>query len=136
MEIKPEKVEILSHKKIDIKENIQKTINFVWLSIGLSALSQLLNIWAKLISPGAFAASILVMGIFCIIPYKLSQRSNAARYVYAVLVGMGILFILSGIDDSQTKIDIAFSLITFPLDIYILIKLFSDEASEWFNGKG
>ena len=136
MEIKPEKIEILSHKKTDINANIQKTINLVWLSIGLSAFSQLLNIWAKLISPGAFMVSILVMGLCCIIPYKLSQRSNAARYVYAVLVGIGILFILSGIDNSQTKIDIAFSLITFPLDIYILIKLFSDEASEWFNGKG
>lgn len=134
MEIKPKKIAILSHKKKDIEANIQKTINLVWLSIGLTCLSQLLNIWAKLISPGAFTASILIMGLCCIIPYKLSQRSNAARYVYAVLVGIGILFILSGIDNSQTKIDIVFSIITFPLDIYILIKLFSDEASDWFHG--
>jgi hypothetical protein len=135
MEIKPEKTEINAHReKIKSRDNIKTAINLVWLSIGLSAFSQLLNIWANLISPGDFMGSILVMGLCCIIPYKLSQRSNAARYVYAVLVGIGILFILSGIDNSHTKIDIAFYIITFPLDIYALIKLFSDDASEWFNG--
>lgn len=136
MEIKPEKIEINAHKKrIESRDNIKTTINLVWLSIGLSAFTELLNIWGQLISPGRFVTSIMLMGIFCIIPYKLSKGSNGARYVYAVLCGISVLYILSGIDIYQTKIDVAFSFIQIPINLYVLIKLFSEDASGWFHGK-
>lgn len=121
--------------RVELKENITKTINLIWLSIGLSALLQLIKIWINSIQSGEFIFSIIFISLICILPYKISQGSNAARYVYSVFVAIGIIFLISGINDKLTRLDVLFSFITVPLDMYIVVRLFNSETSKWFSEK-
>lgn len=122
---------------MEVGENaVRSTVTLIWMSIGLAAFSELLNIWTGSIDSSEFIGSILFLGIVCIFPYKILHGSNVTRYIYGVLVGISIIFILSGINEYQTEIDMIFAFITIPLDIYIVIRLFSDEANEWFMKKG
>ena len=72
------------------------------------AISTLLALYQKLTgnaTRGQFIITIMMYAFFCILPYKISKGSNAARYVYLVL------------------------------DIFILYRLFQKDASNWFLSK-
>ena len=101
------------------------------------AISTLLALYQKLTgnaSSAAFIGSIIIYALFCIIPYKISNKSNAARYVYLVL---DIVMILSAfaIDYEKYKLEFIVSLALIPIEVFILYRLFQKEASNWFLSK-
>ncbi len=108
-------------------------INLIWVSIALCILASLANIWAGYISSDEFVFAIILYGALCIFPYKIGCRSNAARWVYAVLIGITILMILGGIVTDMPKFDVVATIITVPIDVYTLFCLFHSESNIWFT---
>jgi len=101
------------------------------------AISTLLVIYQKLtgsISSGQFMGTIIIYAFLCILPYKISNKSNAARYVYLVL---DIVMLLSAfaIDYEKYKLEFMVSFALIPIEIFILYRLFQKEASNWFLSK-
>lgn len=72
--------------------------------------------------------------IFCIVPYKLANRSNATRYVYVVLTAISFLF-MAGSSVALNKIDFFVSALLIPAEVFIIYRLFQPEASAWYTSK-
>lgn len=113
-------------------QGVRQAILAIWLTLAISAASALVAKLLGLSSQGEFAAAIVIYAIFCIIPYKLSNRSNASRYVYVVLTVLTFLFMAAGIGEIN-KIDFAISVLLIPMEIFIIYRLFQPEASAWYT---
>ena len=72
-------------------------------------------------------------GLICIIPYKIGQRSNGWRYAFAILTVISVLMILGGVGGEITKLEVIGSILTIPMGIFALYKLFGQEANYWFK---
>lgn len=118
---------------MQIPKGVNQAVIAIWATIALSAIASLINNWIGAISPGEFAFNLLIYGLICIIPYKIGNRSNAARYVYLVFVIIGVLFMLGDVGADIPKLDLILSIILIPVEIFILVRLFQREASEWFS---
>lgn len=111
---------------------VDKAINLIWVLIALSVLVALINQWTGQIYSGEFIFALIVNALFCIIPFKLSSRSNAARYVFAALVIISALMLIGGAVETLTKLDLIFGIITMPLYVFCVYLLFTKESSAWF----
>jgi len=101
------------------------------------AISTLLAIYQKITgnaSNGMFIFSIIIYAFFCILPYKISNKSNAARYIYLVITIVTLLSFFT-IDYEKYKLEFIVSLLLTPVEIFILYRLFQKEASNWFLSK-
>jgi hypothetical protein len=101
------------------------------------AISTLLALYQKLTgnaSSAVFIGTIIIYAFFCILPYKISKRSNAARYVYLVITIISVLSLFA-FDYEKFKLEFIVSLVLIPVDIYILYCLFQKKASLWFLSK-
>lgn len=114
-------------------KGVKQAIFLIWITIGLSVIAALINKWIGVTSSGEFASNIIFYSTLCIFPYKLGKGSNAARWIYAILVAASILFMLGGLLPEMLKLDIIVSVITLPIEIYILFQLFQEDASRWFS---
>lgn len=102
--------------------------------IGLSAIAALLDRVTGRMSVGEFSFNIVLYGVLVMIPYKLTQRSNATRFVYAVLMGIAILSWLGGVSQVLPLFSKIVSIIQLPLvalSIYWLF--FGRGTSNWFG---
>lgn len=113
---------------------VKQAVLATWATLALSALSSLLAKLSGLISPGEFVGAVVIDAILCVIPYKLSNRSNATRYIYVVLMASSFLFMAAG-EFSLNKIDFAVSVLLIPVEVFIIFRLFQPEASAWFTTK-
>ena len=104
----------------------------IWLTLGVSALVALVDKWMGVISAGELAGALLLYGLLCIIPYKIGQGSNAARYVYTVFFAISVLVMLGG-GLSMPRLDFIAGVFMLPVEVYIIYRLFQPEASEWFT---
>ena len=98
------------------------------------AISTLLALYKKLTgnaSSGEFIFTIIIYAFFCILPYKINNKSNAARYVYLVITIISVLSLFA-IDSEKFKLEFIVSLALIPVEIFILYRLFQKEASNWF----
>jgi len=114
---------------------VNQAVIAIWATLALSAIASLINTWIEAISLWEFTFNLLVYGLLCIIPYKINNRSNAARYVFLIFFIISILFLLAGMGTEIPKLDLILSIILIPVEIFILYRLFEREASEWFVGR-
>jgi hypothetical protein len=112
---------------------VNQAVIGIWATIVLSAISTLINKWVGDISMDEFVFTIIIYVIVCILPYKISKGSNAARYVYLVIFAISILFLLAGIGYEMPKLDLILSVLLIPIEIFIIFRLFQPEASAWFS---
>lgn len=112
---------------------VHKAINLIWVLIALSVLIALINKWTGQIQSAEFVSYLVITAIYSIIPFKLNSRSNAARYVFTVLVVLSALTFLGGAVETLTKLDLIFGVITMPLYVFCVYLLFTKEASAWFS---
>jgi hypothetical protein len=112
---------------------VNQAVIGIWATIILSAVAALINKWIGDISMGEFLFAILIYSLICIIPYKISLGSNAARYVYLVIFSISILFMLAGMGNEMPKIDLILSVLLIPIELFIIFRLFQSEASVWFS---
>ncbi len=121
-------------KNMEIPLGIKQAIIAI---LGTLAISTLLALYELLIgasSGGEFIFAIIIYALLCILPYKISHQSNAARYVY---LGISIVSMLSifAFEYEEYKLELIFSLVLIPVEIFILYRLFQKEASSWFLSK-
>ena len=112
---------------------IRQAIIGIWITIGLSVLAALISKWFGEVSIGYFVFSIVICALYCIFPYKIGAGSNPARYVYTVLVAVSIISMLGGIGSKLTKAELIITILTIPVDLFVLFRLFQPEASTWFG---
>jgi len=116
-------------------QSVKNAISAVSICIGLSVLAALLDRATGRMSVGEFTFNITIYGVMVMIPYKLAKRSNATRFVYAVLMAIAILSWLGGVSQALPLFSKIVSIIELPLiflSIYCLF--FKADASKWFNG--
>lgn len=114
--------------------NVELAIRGVWAGIGLSALVALVDKLTGDITPETFVLEIFAYGLMSVIPYKLQQRSNAARYWLLVLSIIGVLLEIGGVS-STPRLDLIIGWLWTPVSIAILVVLFSAQSSAYFSGK-
>ena len=101
------------------------------------AISTFLALYQKLtgsISSGQFIGTIIIYAFLCILPYKISNKSNPARYVYLLLTIVTLLALFA-VDYKKYKVEFYISFILFPIEIFIIYRLFQKESSHWFVSK-
>ena len=101
------------------------------------AISTFLALYQKLtgsISSGQFIGTIIIYAFLCILPYKISNKSNPARYVYLLLTIVTLLMFFA-VDYKKHKIEFFVSFILTPIEIFIIYRLFQKESSHWFVSK-
>ena len=107
----------------------------IWGSLAISAIATLLSKVFGYIDFGLFVATIFVYILFCIIPYKIGQGSNAMRWFFLVLSIASVFLTIGSIGEDQgiSQIDVFFGFISFLLDVFALFMLFKPESSAWFK---
>jgi hypothetical protein len=81
-----------------------------------------------------FVGQLVMCAIFCIIPYKMGNRSNGARLAFLILFVLSIL--LYPIFWSQlTRLDMISAVIQTAISGYIVWLLVQPEANAWFGRK-
>lgn len=114
-------------------QGINQAIIGIWVSIGCSAIASLLNIWTGAISHDEFVLYLIILALYCIFPYKIAKGSNPARWIYTVLAVTGYLFLLGGGGGDVPSADLAVAILTLPIEIFIIFRLFQPEAEVWFS---
>lgn len=126
-------------EKVAVRQEKPETVHHaligIWLTLGLSAFSYLIDKNSGNISFGEFYFNLAMLGIMVILPYKISKGSNPARYIYAVLMVMGVFIILGGAtpEMARMKFTMIISYVCMPIEAVIIYWLFSKEANLWFN---
>ena len=118
---------------MDKPRSVHQAISLIWITIAISILTVLIDKWAGHISEGEFMFNLILYGFFCMFPYKLNNKSNAARYVYGVIVGLSLLVILGGVTATASALTNFVSLILMLVQVFIVYRLFQSESSEWFH---
>lgn len=114
-------------------QTVVLALNVIWASIAVSALLALVDKVTGHVTANHFMFNLMGYGLVCIIPYKIGQRSNGWRYVFAILTVISVLMILGGIGGEITKLEVIAGILTMPMGIFALYKLFGQEANYWFK---
>lgn len=120
---------------MDIPKGVNQAVIATWATLAMSAVVTTVDKRMGEISEGMFIGSLVFYGLCCIFPYKLSKGSNLTRYLFAILTVIGYLTMLGGVTDGLTRLDLVFSVLTIPVDAFIIWRLFTGEANDWFTTK-
>ena len=120
-----------------IPQKVNQAVKAIWFTIVASAVSATIEAKLGYLGGGEFIFTLILYGIFCVIPYKIEKGSNAARYIFTILCVLGYLFLLgsSAKDLHVQTLDVVLSIVLIPVYIFIFYQLFSKEANDWFNQK-
>jgi len=113
---------------------VRQAVALMWLTIFISALSALAQKVIGLTSVVEFSLALFFYAFVCMLPYKVANGSNAARFVYLVIVVLSVFLMLGGAAE-MPAIDWYVSLLVIPLDAYAVYRLFQPEAKPWFVGR-
>ncbi len=122
---------VKSEKSLHKPNSISDALLALWVSIGIVILVSVLDLAMGNMSTGEFISQLILTIIFCLFPYKISNGSNQARYIYAAFTILTYILISFALNQLST-VDLISAVITVPLDCFILYKLFQKESSAWF----
>jgi hypothetical protein len=111
---------------------IKQAVIAIWTTLAIDALLALYEKLSGHITDGQFVFALVVYSLLCILPYKIGNKSNAARYVYLIITIASILIGLGGVNYEEMKLEYAVSILLTPIEIFILFRLFQKGASNWF----
>jgi hypothetical protein len=115
-------------------EGVKQAVAVIWATIAISALGSVIASRLGEISHGELSAMLLLYAIFCILPYKIGNRSNAARYFYLVINCLSVLVLLAGAP-TISQVDLISGIIQLPLVVFALYRLFEAASSDWFTSR-
>jgi len=124
---------------MDKPKGVSQAIVVLWITIFLTVIYEVIQMRAGESTAVEFLLVLIFYAIICIVPYKLSEGSNAARQAFIFLFfiyALSLLIVLSGIlpdPTHTTRIDVAFSVVLLPAHFFVLYRLFQPEASSWFS---
>jgi hypothetical protein len=113
-------------------QEINQAIIGIWVTIGLSIIASLINVWIGAISSEMFFGQVIIYSLYCIFPYKIGKGSNPGRWVYSIFFGASVLIMISGLSIEVTPVDWIATFIVIPIQAFVIFRLFQPEASEWF----
>lgn len=116
-------------------KSISQCETIIYVCIAATALVGLIEKRIGVIGFGEFAFQLVLNGLFCIVPYKLSRGSNPARYVYVIGAVISILLMLGG-GISISRLGLILTVVLVPVQIYVSWALFQPDATHWFTGEG
>lgn len=111
---------------------INATIAIV-VSYFIGVLAVLSDKLARNISTDDFMFLVFIYGIFCILPYKIYNRSNAARVFYFVIIVLSILVSIGGGVEGVSPVHKISVFVTAPIDLLAVYWLLTAESSTWFG---
>lgn len=120
---------------MDSPKGVQQAVIGILVTLGISVIAALVNRWIGAITIESFIGYIIVYALCCIFPYKIGRGSNPMRWAYAVIFGATLLFYAGGVGSTMPKADIVASIVIFPIELFILYRLFEPSASTWFSSK-
>lgn len=116
-------------------EGVNQAIIAIWATLFLSCIVALVNKWIGDISMGEFTFTLIFYSLFVIIPYKINNGSNSARYIYLILVVLTTFLFLAEGRGGLNQLDFILMILLFPVEIFIVYRLFQAESSSWFLRK-
>ena len=114
---------------------VRQAVIALWVTLAISAVIAVIDKRMGTVSDGMFCGYLLIYGVSCIFPYKLSRGSNPTRYVFAILTVIGYLTMIGGVTDGIPKLDIITTFLLIPVNAFIIWRLFTGEANDWFTNK-
>jgi hypothetical protein len=118
--------------------NVEQAIILMWILMGLSALSTVLN-FSHLSSQTGVALALFTLGFSYAIAIffyaKLAAGKNWARWTLLVFMVGGLLMSATTLPTewSRSPLSVLLSLVMTALQIYILYLAFTPAASPWFH---
>jgi len=113
---------------------VRQAVIATWATIAVDAVLAVYCKITGIYSEGMFMGALFLYAVLCIIPYKLSVKSNSARYIYVILSAIVVLMTVAGVG-AMKPIELYVSLVMIPVEIFIIYRLFQKEASNWFTAK-
>jgi hypothetical protein len=112
--------------------SVHQAVIGIWATIILSAIAILITKRIGDISIDEFLFKIIIIVLISILPYKINQGSNAARYIYLVFFAISILLMLAGRGNEMPRTDLILLILLVPVELFIIYKLYQPESSVWF----
>ncbi|MFD0930442.1 hypothetical protein ACFQ1T_11720 [Methylophilus glucosoxydans] len=112
---------------------IRQAVIAIWATLAIDALLALYEKMTGHATDGEFASTIIFYSLLCILPYKISNASNAARYVYLIITIGSVLIMLGGVGYEKMKLEYFVSIFLIPVEAFILYRLFQKGTSDWFK---
>ena len=115
-------------------DGVKQAVIAIWITLVIDVILALYNKTFGIYNNGEFFTALVMYLLFCIVPYKLSVGSNPARYIYVIMSVLMVVVALAGVAEVKS-IDLFVSVILAPVEIFIIYRLFQQEAGEWFTKK-
>lgn len=104
----------------------------IWFTLALAAVVAVIDRQAQTINTEYFFAYLLQIVACALIPYKIGQGRNWARYIYVLLGAFSAAIVVAGEVPGMPKLDIIVYWVTLPLECWIIWNLFRKESAPWF----
>lgn len=112
---------------------VSRALLVIWTTFGISAVLAVVDRMLGHLTPEAFLGTLILYMTLTVLPYKISQGRNWARYTYAVLAAFAAAMMVAGETAGATKIELVWAWVTLPLEAWIVYSLFTREANQWFH---
>jgi len=107
-----------------MNNSTKKAVFGIWATIIFSAILAIIDKWSGYIGDGEFMFTLILYGIFSIIPYKISKGSDAAKYFYLVLFTISIFSMIGIGRGDMSLVSFIGNILMIPVSIYIIYELF------------
>lgn len=112
--------------------SLSRALFAIWATFGLSAALAVVDRLLGNLTPVAFLGTLVLYMALTVIPYKLSQGRNWARYAYVVLNVFATAMLVAGETAGATRIELVLSWVFLPVEAWICYGLFTRESNQWF----
>lgn len=117
---------------METPSGVKQAVIAILATLAISTLLALYQTLTGKASNGELIFALILYSLLCIIPYKISNKSNAARYVYLVITIASVVLLIAGVNYEKYILEYAISIILIPVEVFIIYRLFQREASNWF----
>ena len=114
----------------DLPEHLQRPVLALWVSLLLSPLAGLLDLFIGALSSASVASGAVATGVLCFIPFFITKGQHLARLVYAIVVALNISVLL--FTQAMAPFTAGLAWLTLPLDLWVLHALFRRESRPFF----
>jgi transcriptional regulator with XRE-family HTH domain len=123
----------IRQSEYDRPQHVTYAVLALFGTLVLAALAAVVSKWTGEISAGEFVINILWYSLLCIIPYKIYNGSNAARFIFLIMMISSYFLWLGGMMSELSVADRIASFISMPIELCVTYLLFNKTSSPWFT---